>query len=244
MRPADTPGPATTAWSEAALVDLTIRLVHELGNQPANQPASQPANQPANPPTNEPAPPDMGPLSGRVADGREGVLRLSTTPPERAWSVPLLVTPAVEAWLFAWPAGLVTPAHGHRRGAEAVTVVEGSLSEECLDPTIWTTGRRTTWRAGSTTLFPPGHVHLLGAAGNRPAVAVHAWSGPAGSAGGGAGWPALGRGAGVAGGGPGGGRTAAEPVRVRPGRGGHACLVGQAADGALDLGHVRDRVAR
>jgi quercetin dioxygenase-like cupin family protein len=235
MRPADTPGPATTAWSEAALVDLTIRLVHELGNQPANQPADQPAN--------EPAPPDMGPLSGRVADGREGVLRLSTTPPERAWSVPLLVTPAVEAWLFAWPAGLVTPAHGHRRGAEAVTVVEGSLSEECLDPTIWTTGRRTTWRAGASTLFPAGHVHLLGAAGGRPAVAVHAWSGGAGSASGGAGRSVLSVGGGAAGGrGPGGGRGA---VGVGPGGGrGVGRRPGQPVHGGLDLGHVWDRVAR
>jgi quercetin dioxygenase-like cupin family protein len=236
MRPADTPGPATTAWSEAALVDLTIRLVHELGNQPANQPWNQPAN--------EPAPPDMGPLSGRVADGPEGVLQLSTTLPERAWSVPLLVTPAVEAWLFAWPAGLVTPAHGHRRAAEAVTVVEGSLSEECLDPTIWTTGRRTTWRAGASTLFPSGHVHLLGAAGDRPALAVHAWSGPAGSADRAAGRLALGRGAAVPGRGPGRGRGRAEPVRVGAGRRGHGCLVGQPVHGAADLVHVRDRVAR
>jgi quercetin dioxygenase-like cupin family protein len=251
MRPADTPGPATAAWSEAALVDLTIRLVHELGNQPANQPASQPANepanepanQPANPPTNEPAPPEMGPLSGRVADGREGVLRLSTTPPQRAWSVPLLVTPAVEAWLFAWPAGLVTPAHGHRRGAEAVTVVEGSLSEECLDPTIWTTGRRTTWRAGASTLFPSGHVHLLGAAGDRPALAVHAWSRPAGSADRAAGRLALGRGAAAPGRGRGRGRGRAEPVRVDAGRRGHGCLAGQPVHGAADLVHVRDRVA-
>ena len=204
MRPADTPGPPTaTAWSEADLVDLTIRLVHELVNQPGNEPANDPA-----------------------------------------WSVPLLVSPEVEAWLFAWPAGLVTPAHGHRRGAEAVTVVEGSLSEECLDPTIWTTGRRTTWRAGATTVFPPGHVHLLGAAGDWPAVAVHAWSGPAGSGRGAAGRFAL-VGAGGAGGrGPGGGGDPAQPVGIGAGRGGHGCLAGQPVHGAADLVHVRDRVAR
>ena len=102
-------------------------------------------------------------------------------PADRPWSFPLLVTPEAEAWLLGWPPGLVTPAHDHGGATVAVTVVEGTLSEECLDPTIWTTGRRTTWRAGATTLFPPGHVHLLGAAGDRPAVAVHAWSGPAGS---------------------------------------------------------------
>ena len=103
-------------------------------------------------------------------------------PADRPWSVPLLVTPAAEAWLLGWPAGLVTPAHDHGSATVAVTVVDGTLSEECLDPTIWTTGRRTTWRAGATTVFPPGHVHLLGAAGDRPAVAVHAWSGPVGQA--------------------------------------------------------------
>jgi quercetin dioxygenase-like cupin family protein len=198
MRPADTGPPAPTAWSEADLVDLTIRL--------ANDPMSEP------------------------------------TPTELGWSVPLLVTPEVEAWLFGWPAGLVTPAHGHRGAAEALTVVEGSLSEECLDPTIWTTGRRTTWRAGASTLFPSGHVHLLGAAGDRPAVAVHAWSRPAGSADRGAGRLALGR-AGAAGRRPGGSRGAVDLVGVGAGRGGRGCLAGQPVHGAADLVHVRDRVA-
>jgi quercetin dioxygenase-like cupin family protein len=166
MRPADTLDhrPASTTWSETDLLNLTIRL--------------------ANRPTIEPAPARTGPLTGRVADRRESVARASTPPAPAgaAWSVPLLVTADVEAWLLGWPAGLVTPAHDHGGATVAVTVVEGSLSEECLDPTIWTTGRRTTWRAGASTLFPRGHVHLLGAAGDGPAVAVHAWTPPARSA--------------------------------------------------------------
>jgi quercetin dioxygenase-like cupin family protein len=246
MRPLDpTDLPAAPPWSEADLVELTIQL--------ANEPAPAFANEPAN----EPAPAHMGPLSGRVADRGVGVfrpstapddrgvglLRPSTGPGDRAWSVPLLVTAEVEAWLLGWPVGLVTPVHDHGRATVAVTVVEGSLSEECLDPTIWTTGRRTTWRAGASTLFPAGHVHRLGAAGGRPAVAVHAWSGPARSAGRGAGGLAAGR-AGAAGGrSPGRGRGPAEPVGVGPGRGGDGCLAGHPAHGALDLGHVGDRVA-
>jgi quercetin dioxygenase-like cupin family protein len=164
-------------------------------------------------------------------------------PPDRPWSVPLLVTPEAEIWLLGWPAGLVAPAHGHGPAAVTVTVVAGLLSEECLDPTIWTTGRRTTWRAGSTVVFPPGHVHLLGAAGGEPAVTIHAWRGVAGSAGGGAGrlGPVLGGAARA--GGPGGGRGPAEPVRLGTGRCGHGRLAGQPADGGLDLEHVRDRVA-
>jgi quercetin dioxygenase-like cupin family protein len=168
-------------------------------------------NQPPQPST-EPAPANAGPLAGRVTHPGGGVLRPSTAPTRReaaalrtpttstdaVWSVPLLVTPDVEAWLLGWPAGVTTPAHDHGGATVAVTVVEGSLSEECLDPTIWTTGRRTTWRAGASTLFPSGHVHLLGAAGDRPAVAVHAWSGLAGSADRVAGRLALARGGAVA----------------------------------------------
>jgi quercetin dioxygenase-like cupin family protein len=165
-------------------------------------------------------------------------------PPQRPWSVPLLVTPEAETWLLGWPPGLVAPPHGHGGGPVTVTVVAGALSEECLDPTIWTTGRRTTWRAGATVTFPPGHVHLLGAAGGQPAVTIHAWSGVAGSAGGGAGRPGPVPGGAAAGAGePGGGRGPAQHVGLWPGGCGHGRLAGQAADGGLDLDHVRDRVA-
>jgi quercetin dioxygenase-like cupin family protein len=170
--------------------------------------------------------------------------RLRTGHTTEPWSIPLLITPESEAWLLGWPAGLVTAPHGHRGSDAALTVVEGSLSEECLDPTIWTTGRRTTWKAGASTLFPAGHVHLLGAAGDRPAVAVHAWTNPAGSADGGAGRAAPVRAARAAGGrGTGGGRGPAEPVGVERGRGGRRCWAGQPSHGAADLLHVGDRVA-
>jgi quercetin dioxygenase-like cupin family protein len=162
--------------------------------------------------------------------------------PPGAWQVPLLLADDVEVWLLGWPAGHTTPAHDHGGSAVALTVVEGTLSEECLDPTIWTTSRRTTWRAGQTAAFPPGHVHVLGAAGDRPAVAVHAWS-PRRWA-----WPSAGHGAALARGGglDGGGRLAAAGAAatgggVLPGRG----RAGQAqhpADGALDARHVGDRV--
>jgi quercetin dioxygenase-like cupin family protein len=236
MRPVDTTGlQAAPAWSEAELVELTIRLAADA--KVANPPARI-ANQPAL----APAPAAAGPLTGRVSDQGEGVPGMSTAPVDQPWSVPLLVTSEVEAWLLGWPAGLVTPAHDHGRATVALTVVEGSLSEECLDPTIWTTGRRTTWGAGTSTLFPPGHVHLLGPAGDAPAVAVHAWSGQAGSGGRGAGRLALARG-GAGGRGPGRGRGPADPVGVGGGRGGDGCLAGHPAHRALDLEHVRDRVA-
>ena len=187
-------------------LDLTIRLATQLASRPTTRPETRPETRPAIwpaiwpplRPATEPAPAAMGPLTGRVAEPRTGVPGLSTAPSDQPWSVPLLITPEAEAWLLGWPAGLVTPAHGHGGDTVAVTVVEGALSEECLDPTIWITGRRTTWRAGASTLFPSGHVHLLGAAGDRPAVAVHAWSGLAGSADRVAGRLALARGGAVA----------------------------------------------
>lgn len=161
--------------------------------------------------------------------------------PPGAWQVPLLLAEDVEVWLLGWPAGQVTPAHDHGGSAVALTVVEGALSEECLDPTIWTTGRRTTWPAGSTTVFPPDHVHVLGAAGGRPAVAVHAWSPrrwERRSAGHGAALRRLGGGL------DGGGRLAGGTA------GGGAALLArgragqtqQRADGVLDERHVGDRV--
>jgi quercetin dioxygenase-like cupin family protein len=159
--------------------------------------------------------------------------------PPGAWQVPLLLADDVEVWLLGWPAGQTTPAHDHGGSAVALTVVEGALSEECLDPTIWTTSRRTTWRAGQTTVFPPGHVHVLGPAGDRPAVAVHAWS-PRRWA-----WPSAGHGAALAPGGglDGGGRLAAAAAggAVLLGRG-RAGQAQQLADGALDARHVGDRV--
>jgi hypothetical protein len=269
MRPVDPTDhpPTPPAWSAADLVELTTRLANDPAMEPAGpaiRPALGPAPATAGPPTgrvtdregsvlgSSTAPDDGGGsvLRSSTAPSRrgEGVLGSSTTPadpawpPDRPWSVPLLVTHDVEAWLLGWPAGLVTTAHDHGGATVALTVVEGVLSEECLDPTIWTTGRRTTWRAGTSTLFPPGHVHVLGAAGDRPALAVHAWSRSAGSAGRGAGRPAPARAGGGARG-PGRGRGAPEAAGVGAGGGGDGRRAGHLAHGALDLGHVRDRVA-
>lgn len=90
----------------------------------------------------------------------------------------LLWTPAVEVWLVEWAPAQATRVHDHGGAATAFSVVEGALAEECLDVTIWTTCRRTTWRAPSTAAFGPGHVHLLGNAGSGAAASVHAQSPP------------------------------------------------------------------
>jgi quercetin dioxygenase-like cupin family protein len=84
-------------------------------------------------------------------------------------------TAELELWLVTWAPGAATRAHDHGGAAVALTVLDGALVEDCLDATIWTTCRRTTFRAGSTTAFAPGHVHRLAAAGGAPATSVHAW---------------------------------------------------------------------
>jgi quercetin dioxygenase-like cupin family protein len=187
---------------------------------------------------------DVGRLAehaARLAGEIQATGRSPGEPPD-AWQVPLLLADDVEVWLLGWPAGQVTPAHDHGGSAVALTVVEGALSEECLDPTIWTTVRRTTLRAGQTTVFPPGHVHVLGAAGDRPAVAVHAWSPrppERPSAGDDAALPR--RGGGLDRGGRLAGAAAAGGAAALLGRG-RAGQAEQLADGALDAWHVGDRV--
>jgi quercetin dioxygenase-like cupin family protein len=86
-------------------------------------------------------------------------------------------TATTELWLVEWAPGAATRAHDHHGAAVALTVLDGALVEDCLDATIWTTCRRTTFQAGSTTAFDPGHVHLLTAA--TRAASVHALSSPA-----------------------------------------------------------------
>jgi len=90
----------------------------------------------------------------------------------------LLWTPSVEVWLVEWAPGQATRAHGHDGAATALSVVEGTLVEECLDATIWTTCRRTTFARASTATFGPGHVHVLANPGDGPAASVHASSPP------------------------------------------------------------------
>jgi hypothetical protein len=82
----------------------------------------------------------------------------------------------LELWLVEWAPGAATRVHDHGGAAVALTVLDGALVEDCLDATIWTTCRRTTFRAGTTVAFAPGHVHRLAAEPRRPAASVHAWS--------------------------------------------------------------------
>jgi hypothetical protein len=90
----------------------------------------------------------------------------------------LLAGAGIEVWLRAWAPGERLAAHDHGGAVGAFAVVEGALVEECLDLTMWTTCRRTTFPAGSRSCFGPGHVHLLAAAGGAPALSVHAASPP------------------------------------------------------------------
>jgi hypothetical protein len=123
-----------------------------------------------------PSPAELAAVADRFAAAAGRWRPVLRHDPERPWRVPLLRSDAVEVWLLAWSPGQQLPAHDHGGAAGAFTVVEGTLVEECLDPTIWTTGRRTTFRAGSRSCFGRGHVHVLGNHGPQVATSVHASS--------------------------------------------------------------------
>jgi predicted metal-dependent enzyme (double-stranded beta helix superfamily) len=125
------------------------------------------------------SPAQLAAVTDRFAAAAERWRPILRHDPDRRWSAPLLRTGGVEVWLLGWSPGQQVPAHDHGGAAGAFTVVDGTLVEECLDLTIWTTGRRTTFRAGSRSCFGPDHVHVLGNHGPQVAASVHAYSPPA-----------------------------------------------------------------
>ena len=124
------------------------------------------------------APAQLAAVTERFAAAAERWRPTARQDPLRGRRTRLLRTDSVEVWLLGWAPGQSLGAHDHGGATGAFTVVEGILVEECLDPTIWTTGRRTTFPAGSRSAFGPEHVHVLGNRGTGPASSVHASSPP------------------------------------------------------------------
>jgi Cysteine dioxygenase type I len=124
------------------------------------------------------APAQLAAVADRVADAAGRWRPIVRHHPLRRWRTRLLRTDSVEVWLLGWAPGQSVEAHDHGGATGAFTVVDGTLVEDCLDPTIWTTGRRTTFPAGSRSAFGPEHVHVLGNRGTEPASSVHACSPP------------------------------------------------------------------
>jgi predicted metal-dependent enzyme (double-stranded beta helix superfamily) len=86
----------------------------------------------------------------------------------------VLDEPAVEAWLICWMPGHDTGFHDHDRSSGAVTVLDGSVSEERLSPGGGVTS--AVFGAGETFDFTPSDIHRVTHAGTLPAITLHAYS--------------------------------------------------------------------
>ena len=116
-------------------------------------------------------------LTRQVA-GRPSLWRpLLRHDPARRWYERLLLTPRVEVWLIGWAPGQGTHPHDHGEAAGALTVTEGTLTEDVyldvsLDCREVFPTRTLPREAGSTAAFGPDHVVADGpgqvpSAGNR-----------------------------------------------------------------------------
>lgn len=125
----------------------------------------------------------LGQLTRQIA-ARPAIWRpLLRHDPDRRWYERILLTPRVEVWLIGWAPGQGTRPHDHGDAAGALTVTEGTLTEDVYldvapeDPEV--SPARTLERAlGSTATFAPDHVHRVRNLGRVNATSVHAYSPP------------------------------------------------------------------
>lgn len=123
------------------------------------------------------SPPDLVNLVRAVADERlawEPMVQL----PEGTdrWWTRLYGDDRFDLWLLTWLPGHGTDLHDHGRSAAAFAVVGGVLGEVRVERDGFYSGYvRPT---GSVTSVPPGVIHDVRGAGDRPAVSIHAYSPP------------------------------------------------------------------
>ncbi len=102
---------------------------------------------------------------------------------EHRWYERLLLTPRVEIWLIGWAPGQGTRPHGHGDAQGALTVIEGTLTEDVYlgvtlrDRHVCPSG---TWErvSGSTATFAFDHVHRVRNLSAVNATSIHAYSPP------------------------------------------------------------------
>lgn len=126
---------------------------------------------------------ELGELTRQIA-GRPSLWRpLLRHDPDRRWYERLLLTPRVEVWLIAWAPGQGTLPHDHGDAAGALTVTEGTLTEDVYVGIAPEDGEvhpaRTLRRpVGSTAIFAPDHVHRVRNLDSLNATSIHAYSPP------------------------------------------------------------------
>jgi rhodanese-related sulfurtransferase/predicted metal-dependent enzyme (double-stranded beta helix superfamily) len=125
----------------------------------------------------------LGELTRQIA-GRPALWRpLLRHDPDHRWYERLLLTPRVEVWLIGWAPGQGTLPHDHGDAEGALTVTEGTLTEDVYlgvrpeDGEV-APSRTLERRAGSTTAFTADHVHRVSNRGAVNATSIHAYSPP------------------------------------------------------------------
>jgi len=90
----------------------------------------------------------------------------------------MVASPALEAWVIAWPPGGAVELHDHGGSSGAVVVVAGELTET----SVVHRGRRrpvlatTTIRPGRPVHFSGHHIHDVVNDGDVPALSVHVYA--------------------------------------------------------------------
>jgi predicted metal-dependent enzyme (double-stranded beta helix superfamily) len=101
--------------------------------------------------------------------------------PVQRWYLRLALSESLEVWLIAWAPGQATSPHDHGGALGAMTVTEGTLTEEVFEPVSPQDARlaHTIARAtGASALLGAEHVHRVGNARRINATSIHAYSLP------------------------------------------------------------------
>lgn len=122
-------------------------------------------------------PPDLVNLVRAVADERlawEPLVRLPDGTDR--WWTRMYGDHRFDLWLLSWLPGHSTDLHDHGASAAAFAVVRGVLGEVRVDRDGFYSGY--VRRAGSVISVPAGVIHEVRAAGDGPAVSIHAYAPP------------------------------------------------------------------
>lgn len=124
---------------------------------------------------------ELAQLARSVAGSDELWRAIVRHDPQAPWHERLLLTDDVEVALLGWAPGQGSAIHDHGDASGALTVVEGSLTEDWY--TIGTTGRphpvaRRVLQRAATQTFTAGHVHRLANLGAQLATSVHVYAPP------------------------------------------------------------------
>ncbi|MFZ0218494.1 MAG: rhodanese-like domain-containing protein [Candidatus Dormiibacterota bacterium] len=126
---------------------------------------------------------DLAGLTERLASAPAIWQPLIQHDPAHRWYERLLLTPMVEVWLIGWAPGQGTSPHDHGGTEGAMTVVQGTLSEDIYegvtlqDAEIHPAHTRTH-QVGSAVTFGLDHVHRVRNLDGINATSIHAYSPP------------------------------------------------------------------